>query len=174
MPVEHRINLTAAEVRAYQAGERTLRRRVDLTKQGFDSKQPHENATWARQVPEGDWEWWGPINKEGRGLKYQWGVRSPFGSPGDVLVLRETFRVDSQPHGDDGHYGITYVADAAWGEVDYSEVNEGRITPGKSYRSTQMPRWAVRHTPTVVSSSVEQRDGVWWWVAVVDEGGVPR
>jgi len=27
-PSERRINLTAAEIRAYQAGERTLRRRV--------------------------------------------------------------------------------------------------------------------------------------------------
>ena len=109
---EHRINLTAAEVRAYQAGDRKLRRRVKPQPDTSIHGQPYWHIGGFRH-------WSGAANP----------IHSPFVSPGDVLQLCQ------------------------------------RVLVAERYR------WAVRYTPTVVSSTVEQIDGVWWWVAVVDEGG---
>lgn len=81
------LRLNRADSIAYANGERRIWRAIDLRKQGFDTAQPHEHATWCREV-NGEWEWWGPINDEGRWLKYQWGVTCPYGKPGDRIWLK--------------------------------------------------------------------------------------
>jgi hypothetical protein len=85
------LRLNRAESAAFANGERRFWRAIDLRKQGFDTAQPHENATWCREIETklSEWEWWGPINEDGRGLKYQWGVTCPYGGAGDRIILAE-------------------------------------------------------------------------------------
>lgn len=67
---EHRINCTAAEIRAYQSGERTLRRLV--------KPQPDDNVCGFPYWHVGGYRLWHNATNP---------LRSPFGSPGDTLVL---------------------------------------------------------------------------------------
>jgi hypothetical protein len=79
----------------------------------------------------------------------------PYGKRGDVLWVRESFRVD--PAADaEGHYPYTYLADNARDLLDYSEVEMGRIKPGKTYPSIHMPRWASRVTLRIADVRVQR------------------
>ena len=103
MPTEHRINLTAAEVRAWQAGGRELRRRVkpqppppeccggltvvlrDIPETGlafaaYESDR-NDNFVEYRPIPQLSNDRW----------------HSPFGQPGDVLCLRKRIKDVGKP-----------------------------------------------------------------------------
>ena len=82
------LRLTRAESAAYANGERRFWRAIDLRKQGLGTAQPHENATWCREL-NGEWEWWGPKDKWGHALLYQWRVKCPYGKPGDRIEVME-------------------------------------------------------------------------------------
>ena len=80
----------------------------------------------------------------------------PYGRVGDELWVRETFQVSQESHEPDGHYNITYLADDEAVEIDYSEIDMGRLTPGKKYPSIFMPRWACRLFLKITDIRVEQ------------------
>lgn len=167
-PTEHRINCTAREIRSYQAGERVLRRRVKPSGLCVYDKSTGEEVP--NLTP----------------------VKSPFGSPGDRLVLREAWKPCNWAEGDpmtiqfkDGVKVDGWDATEEWTDRVYEqvcieldakgcEVDEhtgNYIVPDGliAWRSAQsMPRWATRYTPTVRRVTVEQIDGVWWWVAEVE------
>jgi hypothetical protein len=150
-PTEHRINLTAAEVRAYQAGETTLRRRV--------RPEPY--------CPNG---WWHDYGSEwcytpryanvpdGTSRLY----RSPFGQPGEVLVIAERhLRVPSE-YEVAASNSIPTVKGYTIYAADCPKSPWERWQP-----ASKMEREDIRHTARVVSVTVELIDGVWWWVAGV-------
>jgi hypothetical protein len=91
------------------------------------------------------------FNNGGAGL-----VRCPYGSRGSRLWVREGFKVSPEPHEPDGHYWLTYPADGTREEVDYSEMEMGRLKPGKSYPSIYLPRWASRITLEITGIRVER------------------
>lgn len=63
---------------------------------------------------------------------------------GDVLWVRENFRV-GDPKDKDGNADGWYIADGApIGEIDYSEFETLRLKYGKTYPSIFMPKWACR------------------------------
>jgi hypothetical protein len=83
-------------------------------------------------------------------------VRCPYGEPGDELWVREGFRVD--PATDvDGSYGCTYLADGQRWQMDYSEVEMGRMKSGKTYPGIHVPRWVSRLTLTRVGEARPER-----------------
>lgn len=81
-------------------------------------------------------------------------IRSPY-APGDTLWVREAFTVAAEEDAD-GAYPMTYLADGYSTQMDYSEVTEGRMKPGKTYPSIHMPRWASRITLRVTGVRVER------------------
>ena len=149
-PTERRINCTAAEIRAYQAGERTLRRRVKPQPTHFHrdiigKPRPWKQEDFDRLLPQID-------EKE---------IVSPFGSPGDRLALREAWR-DHMPFGCESMMELIEYRATPW-----PEPITGIEIP-KWQPASKMPRWAARYTPTVRAVRVEQVNGEWWWVCEVE------
>lgn len=102
---------------------------------------------------------------------YSWGnsrwLRCPYGSPGDRLWVKETWRTsiacDAKAPSDlerpGGGYGwpVWYAADD--GEVTWRGVNNGGpgfTSPGRTRVSIHMPRWASRITLEVTGVRVER------------------
>lgn len=194
---EIRLNLTAAEIRAYQAGDRVLRRRVKPMKSQQWLKPETLTASPGGHGCMIDGEFWWQFYHPLAG-KFAYGVqnepdspltciRSPFGSPGDRLVLREAWRTGSnldkwsplviqEQAQECGFYQagsinpccpLRYEADGLhreWSDTDWRDFGD----PGKLRQAGHMPRWAARYTPSVRTVRVEQIDGVWWWVAEVE------
>jgi hypothetical protein len=164
---EHCINLTADEIRAYQDGDRTLRRRV---------KPPPREMTDEIAKAVNDAIATGVITHN----------NSPFGSPGDTLVLREAWcffdRYSSLGQAFNGPEDpkslVEFCGDSESGKAVMAYWNRRlvyaadgpfpHIENPKWRSSVSMPRWAARYTPTVRRVRVEQVDGVWWWVAEVE------
>jgi hypothetical protein len=99
--------------------------------------------------------------------------KSPLPAPGAVVACREPFKVDDGTD-EDGAYGCTYLSTGTRWQMDYSEVDMGRMKPGATYRSPSCPTWAIRLHARVESRGAEVRDGKWCWVAVVvktEKGG---
>ena len=161
---EHCINLTAAEIRAYRAGERVLRRRVKpqpepvgnnggaITRCGLSVLGLTFDAFYHLDNP--------------RGIG-----RSPFGQPGDTLVLREAWLPVTHGSYEPWERYRQYLrcnTDAfILYKADYLDL--GSCDYDSYWRSsTQMPRWAVRYTATLHTVRVEHIDGAWWWVAEID------
>ena len=89
---------------------------------------------------------------------------SPY-AVGDVVYGREKFEISKLPHGEDGHYTLIYSVDAATTEIDYSEIDMGRMKPGKIYSSTQMPAWAARFHYEIMGIECKLKDdGKWYWL----------
>ena len=80
----------------------------------------------------------------------------PIYQVGDHLYLREKFKVSHRPHGEDGHYYMIYMADGYIEEIDYSEIDMGRLKPGKTYPSIHMPKWAARTWLEVIGVRAER------------------
>lgn len=182
---ERRINMTAAEIRAYQTGERVIRRKVKPQPDRIHDGEPYWFIGGYRA-----WHWTGPRDVLRMGGNP---LRSPFGQPGDRLVLREAWKPCNWAEGDpmtiqfqDGGKLDGWDATEEWTDRVYEqacieldakgcEVDEhtgNYIVPNGmiAWRPAQtMPRWAARYAPTVRTVRVEQIDGVWWWVAEVED-----
>ena len=124
-------------VRAILDGTKTQTRRVAKLTAGGHVKEPGGHRRWHPADPEAV-------------------LACPYGQPGDRLWVREGFAIDAAAHAPDGHYGLTYLADGTWIEMDYSEIDERRLTPGKKYPSIYMPRWASRLLLEIVAVRVER------------------
>ena len=78
----------------------------------------------------------------------EWGVRCPYGHPGDRLWVRETFLVDD-------NHRIPKTATRKNYEVDYKATSED--SPHWRWRpSIHMPRWASRITLEITGVRVER------------------
>lgn len=152
-------------VRAIQENRKTQTRRVIKPPPEIVDKEPkYEKHTWAL--------WSDNVPKYRNGLI----VKSPYGSPGDKLWVRETFRVDGFEGGydngiqEDGDHDfwcggatVTYKSDdfkkpvcvdgENWEpeEFQFKESNIGKLRP-----SIFMPRWASRIKLNVTRSRVER------------------
>jgi len=134
---ERPILFSGPMVRAILDGTKTQTRRVAKLTAGGHVKEPGGHRRWHPADPEAV-------------------LACPYGQPGDRLWVREGFAIDAAAHAPDGHYGLTYLADGTWIEMDYSEIDERRLTPGKKYPSIYMPRWASRIKPGVQAVRVER------------------
>lgn len=117
------------------------------------------------------WTWWCCDGRQGAEIG-----RCPYGKPGDMLWVRETYRIDrdfdgtspnlAAKHAEEDRHGLGVWYDADGGAPDGW---------GKLRQSIHMPRWASRITLRVVSVRVERlqavtnedarAEGVWgWWL----------
>ena len=154
------INLTAAEIRAYQGGETVLRRAV--------KPQPE------RIKDSNEFSWY--CSRGGMALSTYFTEHtvsrrnemlpfSPFGAPGDVLVFKEKWSTlamyDDVPASQFVDAAIKYWADMA--------ITRPTVHPwGRGRQANHLPRQFVRYTPRVLSCMVERRGDTWEWVAVVE------
>jgi hypothetical protein len=150
------ILFTVESVEGILAGRKTQTRRVvNLKKQGYLDAQPSELATWARELPPGFWQWWGPISEDRRGLLFQSDVRCPYGVAGDRLWGREPWaHVPSTAYRcsdgveqieDPTQPGMCAVYKAGWDRVEPTWKS-----------SMYMPRWASRLALEIVKVRVER------------------
>lgn len=122
---ERPILFSGEMVRAILGGHKTQTRRVV-------KPQPHAGARWGLQ----GWE-------DGHGCA----LRNPYGQPGDLLWVRETWAYNEAQ-------GTIYAAD---GDTPDPDDNDGpERCRGRWRPSIHMPRWASRITLEVVSVRVER------------------
>lgn len=150
---ERPILMSAPMVRAILAGAKTQTRRV-VKPQPSDEWSPEvgpycPTVVGRDGIEEPGEEIFGAADEsEGR--------KCPFGEPGTLLWVRETWRAlkrfDSHPPRDISASLVGYEADPARG--DLLPVPEGRM--GKVRPSIHMPRWASRITLELLSVRVER------------------
>ena len=151
MNAEHPIIFSGeGVVSAILQGRKTQTRRV--VKPQPDTR---ETEFWPDQDTD---QWFGvcPKNPKTGGPTRGNSFRCRYGKPGDVLWVREGFRTASKTHLPDGHLLANYLADGQELEIDYSEVEMGRIKLGKSYPSIHMAKWACRIWLEVLNVRVER------------------
>ena len=157
-PRERPIIFTGESVRGILAGRKTVTRRVV-------KPQPHPNhvlsPAWGTS-PDGFafgepglWRENGPDYPDGPEDER----RCPYGVPGDLLWVRETWRPKGMPNGLDG---IHFRADDTFAPIDDTrEAADAWVAVVKSDRGQWrsplfMPRWASRLSLEVVSVRVER------------------
>ncbi len=141
--VERGVLLNAGEVRATLDGRKTQLRRPLKT-------QPPGHVSRLRQSHSRAYEW---IDVDGS----DFGALPPYGVPGDLLWVRETFRFGEEWD----NFASLDVAQgsAMWAEAD-GQCSVGRYGWGKLRPSTHMPRWVVRLWLRVVGVRVERLQGI--------------
>lgn len=114
---------------------------------------------------------WGALNADGDA-----GFICPFGQPGEVRFVKETFRLDdgsglSQGGVGSWSYHVVYKADLNQKDIEYTGHYKDDpylrlfdILPDCFQSPAIMPQWASRLNTTMESCRVDQRDGVWQWV----------
>lgn len=91
----------------------------------------------------------------------EWGVKCPYGRPGDLLWLREAFALDSMyddcPPSQAECEHVKFLADGTE-HIDGHCVYEGdfEVDFGRNRPSIHMPRWASRITLRVTAVRVER------------------
>jgi len=163
MKSEHPIIFSGEMVRAILDGRKTQTRRI-IHKSHFpdgsfaDAIYPAADTGWI--------SWQGAV-KPGPHLaeftkqQYRTGWPCPYGVPGDLLWVRETWRAEELPvFGEDG---IRYKADGVFIPIGNSREASDRWaaargdSPVETWRSPiHMPRWASRITLEIVSIRVER------------------
>jgi len=154
-PKERPILFSAEMVRAI------LERRKTQTRRVIGLAEINKNPDWhsaAYQNGDGDWVFWYPdrpgladftLKAYPRGSRD--GIKCPYGKPGDLLWVRETFGVQLEPDDEHPHGYVIYRADLP---TDSSFQYEGG---GSAWRpSIFMPRWASRITLEITNVSVER------------------
>ena len=135
---EHPILFSASMVRAILAGQKTMTRRVVAWPSWIEDHDA--GAYWLNRHP------CAALHKDGRAVRR---FCCPYGSPGDLLWVRETHWISNSGERDEnGHPLTAYRADSEmpswmWG--------------GERWRpSIHMPRWASRLTLRVTDVRVER------------------
>ncbi len=80
---------------------------------------------------------------------------SPYGQPGDLLWVRETFRYTTG-HPGDWRASVYYLADHTRVAKEMSTPSVGIVDYGRTRPSIHMPRWASRLTLEITRISVER------------------
>ena len=140
------MNVSAWEVRAIRDGRKTQTRRVVKSQPLFDDLKPYWTAASTDRKSVGKWKW-GRRDHIGSIVTVGDIFPCPFGQPGSLLWLRETFcdRADYGSLAKAMKLRIAYAADG-------TEKREG----WKWRPSTQMPRWASRETLRIKSVRIER------------------
>ncbi len=123
--------------------------------------QPSSNdvALYGRGITCGELDYFETGSPSGYGFEsedYQW--KSPFGKPGDLLWVREAFRV----HIDDVPFNINYRADDTVRELyelagpEWPDDRIHKLCDWVWRPSIHMPRWASRITLAVTAVRVER------------------
>ena len=147
--MEHPIRCTADEVLAFLDGRRTQIRRPVKPQPpaGTHELGMSDCRECFRDFPGETRDW-----------------KSPFGVPGDMLVVQECWKIVDIDGGGDG-YGIVYRADGKHGDVYWPSVpisyrcqyGTSRDTLRTVWRpSIHMPRWASRITRPVIWTWAER------------------
>lgn len=160
---EHPILFSGSMIRALLEGRKTQTRRIVKPVRGYE----HNNICRPDLAKDSDTVWW-----HGESERVGCLQKCPYGTIGDRLWVRETFKASYVPHPPDGHYWMSYLADGTAEEFDGSEVYMGRIKPGKTYPSIHMPRWASRITLEITDIRVQRLQEITEEDAV-KEGVVP-
>ncbi len=158
---EHPLLFNGPMVRAILAGQKTQTRRV-MKHQPRSVLVPGVGPMLAVQKAKGTDRWLWPNARE------QVIGECPFGKPGDLLWVRETWRPQTihscaMDTCDCDSLGVTYAADGEW--IPYTWWNEKRIDddwymPASAARgnvpSIHMPRWACRLILEITAVRVER------------------
>ena len=134
-----RINFTRDDIRAYQAGRKTMARRVIKT-------QPPHWHWYTHKTP--DFNVQASLND----AREYW-VKCPYGYPGYLLLVRETWNSDQE-------YAYLKPSEIPEGAPIYYRADMGEPDPDgvrPIWRpSIFMPRWASRFILEIVSVKVER------------------
>lgn len=103
----------------------------------------------------GQWELWGKLNEDGRGLLYEWGFTCPYGVPGDRLWVRERYRHSFKGNTPDACH---YLADAGTSRWLQACSREHALESWLgSFKSAMfMPKWAARLWLEITDVRVER------------------
>lgn len=151
---ERPILFSAEMVRAILAGRKTQTRRVMKVQPPADAV-----VTVERYFPivfnrRGE-DWYGPEVFGAHWDNDDYGLRCPYGAPGDTLWVREGFAVQPELWADNrGPQPIHYTADQVIGfagKPDTRQIEDYRSKP-----SIHMPRWASRITLRITDVRVER------------------
>lgn len=142
---ERPMNVSAWEVRAIRDGRKTQTRRVVKSQPLFDDLKPYWTAASTDRKSVGKWKW-GRRDHIGSIVTVGDIFPCPFGQPGDLLWLRETFKdhTNDLPDLAPGETVVLYRADDPY-------PDEICWTP-----ATQMPRWASRFTERIRAIRIER------------------
>lgn len=181
-PRTRSVCLTPDEARAAAARRLTeIRREVKPQPMQLQLNNLHYGWTW---IPRQDGPWY--CFKHARSVDAALKL-CPLGSPGDVLLGRETWRcnhvagmrIEYRAGGACLEYHDwpkdvipPYVTPDAPAQVRRTirQLNGERIPD--AWRSPgHLPAWAVRFRFTVLTVRIEQAEGKWWWVAGVGRIG---
>lgn len=157
---EKPILFSGAMVQAILAGRKTQTRRV--FREFVDASGVWEEDQYSPG------EWW--TEEDGVPLGY---FRCPYGSRGDTLWVRETWRPEelgeNSPDGAEGLDGTRYKADGAFRSIEnsreasdlFGEARYKFLKAGHEWRpSIFMPRWASRLTLRITGVRVERLQNI--------------
>lgn len=148
---EHPMLMNAPMVRAILAGTKTQTRRVIKPQPPRDCAPIRVEEFHPTVIDRNGDEQPGAPIFGAFDLGGEWGVRCPYGQPGDRLWVRETWGTATGEHSARWKQGtILYRADAGI-DIAGQEVDLMRWKP-----SIHMPRWASRITLEIISIRVEQ------------------
>lgn len=166
---ERPILFSAPMVRAILGGRKTQTRRIVKPQPPADCApirvgefHPTVIDRWGDEAPGASI--FGAYDLDG-----EWGVRCPYGQPGDLLWVREAWARDDE----DGC--VMYRADVGKGG-DADDWERGRVEGAPRYRwrpSIHMPRWASRITLEIVAVRVERLNDISEADAEAEGAGIP-
>jgi hypothetical protein len=142
---EHPILFSAPMVRAIIEGRKTQTRRVV-------KPQPDKHATsWVKSADGGEWKPVEDFPSRVALVVGEW-VRCPYGRPGDLLWVRETWREAGSIQRADGKIPTSGIPD----EVYYYADDKAAVYDGPWRSSIHMPRWASRLTLRITDVRVQR------------------
>jgi len=154
---EHPILFSGTMVRAIMECRKTQTRRVCL-KAATDMRKQGRGIEWAGAVHpaaiDGWVAWWPGGTAEFTKKAYDYGFSCPYGKPGDLLWVRETWamRSDTEPGSEKAKHYLLYRAHS----LPETFLENCWHDYGKWRPSIHMPRWASRLTLRVTDVGVQR------------------
>jgi len=137
---ETRLPFTSESILAFQAGRKTQTRRVVRP-------QPHQLTG-----PASDWWEWGDYLVETKGLADLLVAHCPYGQPGDIILVTETWRVADLVHyaapGEKWQFVIEYPSDGT--RSPWISLSDERLKQLRFFHESMVPdnRWRLpRYMP---------------------------